>query len=102
MSIRRPCRLARLGYSRQGKLVDTVYMIPLKDLVAHQKIAEMAAPAGAVDHVGVYFNPAHAGMAKPHYHIVLWHVPSPKGLRLRSNRIAPPAAMENPMAVTLL
>ncbi len=58
--------------------------------------------ATSFDHVGVYLKPAHAGMAKPHYRIVLWHVPSPKSLRLRSNRIAPPAAMENPMAVTLL
>jgi hypothetical protein len=64
-----------LGYSRQGKLIDTVYMIPVKDFDAHQKIAEMAAPASRVDHVGIYYNPGHAGMAEPHYHIVLWHVP---------------------------
>lgn len=64
-----------LGYSRQGKLVDTVYMIPIKDFDAHQKIQEMAARSGQVDHVGIYYNPGHPGMAEPHYHIVLWHVP---------------------------
>ena len=64
-----------LGYSRDGKLVDTVYMIPIKEFDAHAKIPEMTAPAGQVDHVGIYFNPGHAGMPVPHYHIVLWHVP---------------------------
>jgi hypothetical protein len=64
-----------LGYDRQGKLVDTVYMIPIKDFAAHRKIPEMAAPAGHVDHVAVEFNPGHPGMAEPHYHVVLWHVP---------------------------
>ena len=34
----------------------------------------MGVPVGEVDHIGVYFNPGHAGMAEPHYHIVLWHV----------------------------
>ena len=64
-----------LGYSRDGKLVDTVYMIPIKDFDAHANIPELAAPSGQVDHVGVYFNPGHAGIPEPHYHIVLWHVP---------------------------
>ena len=64
-----------LGYSRDGKLVDTVYMIPIQKFDAHAKIPELAAPSGQVDHVGVYFNPGHAGVPVPHYHIVLWHVP---------------------------
>lgn len=63
-----------LGYSRGGQLVDTVYMIPIKQFDAHAKFPELASPAGTVDHVGVYFNPGHAGMPEPHYHIVLWHV----------------------------
>lgn len=64
-----------LGYSRDGKLVDTVYMIPIKEFDAHAKIPELTAPARQVDHVGIYFNPGHAGIPEPHYHIVLWHVP---------------------------
>ena len=64
-----------LGYSRDGKLLDTVYMIPIKRFDAHAKIPGLNAPAGQVDHVGIYFNPGHAGIPEPHYHIVLWHVP---------------------------
>jgi hypothetical protein len=64
-----------LGYSREGKLVDTVYMITVKDFDAHKNVPQLAAPAGTVDHVGVYFNPGHAGIPEAHYHIVLWHVP---------------------------
>jgi hypothetical protein len=65
-----------LGYDRQGKLVDTVYMITIKEFNAHQKMPEMGAPSGRVDHVGVYYNPGHAGIPEPHYHFVLWHVPA--------------------------
>ena len=64
-----------LGYSRKGKLVDTVYMIPIKDFDEHKNIPELGAPAGTVDHVSIYFNPGHAGVPVPHYHVVLWHVP---------------------------
>ena len=64
-----------LGYSRDGKLLDTVYMIPIKEFNAHANVSELTAPAGQVDHVSIYFNPGHAGIPEPHYHIVLWHVP---------------------------
>ncbi len=64
-----------LAYDHKGKLVSTIYMIPLKDMDAHKNIADLAAPGGRVDHVTIEFNAGHPGVAEPHYHIVLWHVP---------------------------
>jgi hypothetical protein len=63
-----------LAYNHQGKLVSTIYMIPLKDIDAHKTISDLKAPGGNVDHVSMYFNAGHPGVAEPHYHIVLWHV----------------------------
>jgi hypothetical protein len=63
-----------LAYDHQGKLVSTIYMIPLKDITEQKKFADLAAPGGRVDHVSLYFNAGHPGVPEPHYHIVLWHV----------------------------
>lgn len=62
-----------LAYDHKGKLVSTIYMIPIKDFEA-QKAFSLAAPDGKVDHVSLYFNAGHPGVEEPHYHIVLWHV----------------------------
>ena len=62
-----------LAYDHTGKLVSTIYMIPIKDFEA-QKAFNLAAPGGRVDHVSFYFNAGHPGVEEPHYHIVLWHV----------------------------
>ncbi len=64
-----------LAYDHQGKLVSTIYMIPLKDLDAHNNIQDLPAPGGVVDHVSLYFNAGHPGVPEPHYHVILWHVP---------------------------
>lgn len=64
-----------LAYDRDGKLVSTIYMIPLKDLKPDGKaFNNLAVPGGAVDHVDVQFNAGHPGVAEPHAHVVLWHV----------------------------
>ena len=64
-----------LAYDHQGKLVSTVYMIPLKDLDAHKTLDNLQVAKGAkVDHVDVQFNAGHPGVAEPHYHVILWHV----------------------------
>jgi hypothetical protein len=63
-----------LAYDDQGKLVSTIYMIPLKEFSEQKKIDDLAAPGGNVDHVSMYYNAGHPGVAEPHYHIVLWHV----------------------------
>src|SRR5688500_15192557 len=65
-----------LAYDREGKLVSTVYMLPVEDLTNKDKrFDDLAAPGGKVDHVDVYFNAGHPGVEKPHAHLVLWHVP---------------------------
>jgi hypothetical protein len=63
-----------LAYDHHGRLVSTIYMIPLKDMQAQKAFADLAAPGGRVDHVSIYFNAGHPGVPEPHYHIVLWHV----------------------------
>ena len=63
-----------LAYDHDGKLVSTVYMLPVKDLNPNKTFNDMAAPGGAVDHVDVYFNAGHPGVEEPHAHVVLWHV----------------------------
>ncbi len=64
-----------LAYDRKGKLVSTIYMIPLKDLNSQKAWSDLAAPGGKVDHVTISYNAGHPGVPDPHYHIVLWHVP---------------------------
>jgi hypothetical protein len=63
-----------LTYDHGGRLVSTIYMVPLKDLDAHNKFSGLGAVGQTVDHVDLYYNAGHPGMEMPHYHIVLWHV----------------------------
>jgi hypothetical protein len=63
-----------LAYDHTGKLVSTIYMIPLKDLDAQKGFPDLAAPGGKVDHVTISYNAGHPGVPDPHYHIVLWHI----------------------------
>jgi len=71
-----------LAYDRQGRLVGTVYMIPLKDFETHAKIAALDAPGGAVDHIDMSYNAGHPGIEEPHYDIVLWHIAKGEEARL--------------------
>ncbi|MGH6761957.1 MAG: DUF5602 domain-containing protein [Phyllobacterium sp.] len=64
-----------LAYDHDGKLVSTIYMVPVEDLNPDKKFDNLAAPGGNVDHVDIYFNAGHPGVEKPHAHLVLWHVP---------------------------
>jgi hypothetical protein len=64
-----------LAYDHNGRLVSTIYMIPLKDFDDHKKITGLGAEDAKVDHVDMYFNAGHPGVEVPDYHIVLWHVP---------------------------
>jgi hypothetical protein len=63
-----------LAYDHAGRLVSTIYMVPLKDLDGQKAFDDLAAPGGKVDHVSIYYNAGHPGVPMPHYHIVLWHV----------------------------
>ena len=65
-----------LAYDRNGTLVSTIYMIPLEDIQAQKKFDELAVgPEETVKSVSMYYNAGHPGVEKPHYHIVLWHIP---------------------------
>jgi hypothetical protein len=65
-----------LAYDHEGRLVSTVYMLPVKDITNKDKrFDNLPAPGGNVDHVDVYFNAGHPGVEEPHVHVVLWHVP---------------------------
>ena len=63
-----------LAYDRQGKLVSSVYMIPVKDLEAHKAFNDLTVAKEKVDHVDMYYNAGHPGVAEPHYHVVVWYV----------------------------
>jgi hypothetical protein len=63
-----------LAYDRQGNLVSSVYMIPLRDLRAGQAFNVLASANAKVDHVDIYYNNGHPGVPDPHYHIVLWYI----------------------------
>jgi hypothetical protein len=64
-----------LAYDHAGRLVSTIYMVPLKDMDEHKKFTDLGASGATVDHVDLYFNAGHPGVEQPHYHVVLWHVP---------------------------
>jgi len=65
-----------LAYDHDGKLVSTIYMLPVEDLNPDKRFEDLAVGTAAVDHVDVYFNAGHPGVEKPHAHVVLWHVPA--------------------------
>jgi len=63
-----------LAYDHNGRLVGTVFMIPLKDINERKKLDDLAATGGRVDHVDMYYNAGHPGVEEPHYHVLLWYV----------------------------
>ena len=63
-----------LAYDKQGTLVSSVYMISVKDITAHKAFNHLAVAKEKVDHVDMYYNAGHPGVAEPHYHVVIWYV----------------------------
>ena len=63
-----------LGYNHKGKLVNIIYMVPLKDLDAHKNIEDVGGVAAGmkINHTDIQYNPGHPGVEEPHYHIVQW------------------------------
>jgi hypothetical protein len=65
-----------LAYDRDGRLVSTIYMVPMKDLQEQAKYSDLAVGEDTtVRSVDLYYNAGHPGVEEPHYHVVLWHVP---------------------------
>jgi len=71
-----------LAYDHHGRLVSTIYMIPLKAMEDKKTFDDLKAYGDRVDHVDMYYNAGHPGVAEPHYHIVLWHVPTAQEARV--------------------
>jgi hypothetical protein len=63
-----------LAYDRQGNLISSVYMLPLKDLRAGKAFNDLAVGHAKVDHVDIYANNGHPGVPDPHYHVVVWYI----------------------------
>ncbi|WP_340108723.1 DUF5602 domain-containing protein [Pikeienuella sp. HZG-20] len=63
-----------VAYDHDGRLVSTIYMIPVKDLNPDTSFDNLAVPGRVVDHTDIYYNAGHPGVPEPHVHIVLWHV----------------------------
>jgi len=72
-----------LAYDKEGKLVSSVYMIPIKDIEAHKKFDDLGVAHQKVDHVDLYYNAGHPGVPEPHYHVILWYVSSKKADALK-------------------
>lgn len=66
-----------LSYGNDGKLVEVVYMVPLKEMEAATNWEDLSASVlgelsiTSIDHVDVTYNGGHPGMAEPHYHVRL-------------------------------
>jgi hypothetical protein len=71
-----------LAYDRQGTLVSTVYMIPLRELRAGKPFNSLVAAHAKIDHVDIYYNNGHPGVPDPHYHVVLWYIPAEQAAAL--------------------
>ena len=71
-----------LAYDHQGKLVSSIYMIPLKDLNAQKAFNDLQVAQERVDHVDIVFNAGHPGVAEPHYHVTLWYISPQRTARL--------------------
>ena len=73
-----------LAYDRQGNLVSTVYMIPLKDINDQKAFNNLTVAQGPkVDHVDMYYNAGHPGVPEPHYHVILWYISPEKAAALK-------------------
>ncbi len=71
-----------LAYDHDGKLVSTTYMIPLSLMKPDMDLHDLRSPGGNVDHVDMMYNAGHPGVAEPHIHIVLWHIPADQESRV--------------------
>ncbi len=63
-----------LAYDKDGKLVSTIYMVPIGDMDKHKEFTHLAVGSGTVKRVDITFNGGHPGVEAPHYHITIWHV----------------------------
>ena len=71
-----------LAYDHQGKLVSSIYMIPLKDMNGQKTFSDLKVAHERADHVDIVFNAGHPGVAEPHYHFIVWYVSPQRAAQL--------------------
>jgi hypothetical protein len=71
------------AYDRDGNLVSTIYMVPMRELDAHTMIDLVQGTPVRVNHVDMHYTSGHPGVEEPHYHIILWHVSPARAARLQ-------------------
>lgn len=71
-----------LAYDHEGRLVSSIYMIPLKAMNAQQAFTNLTAAHEPVDHVDFVYNAGHPGVAEPHYHAIVWYVSAQRAAEL--------------------
>ena len=70
----KPCTLPVgpfLAYDREGTLVATIYIVPLKDFEQHKAITGLEIGESNVAQVNITFNARHPGVEVPHYHVTV-------------------------------
>jgi hypothetical protein len=63
-----------LAYDRGGRLVGSVYMVPVKDIEAKKGFRDLGIAKEKADHVDISYNAGHPGVPEPHYHVIVWYV----------------------------
>lgn len=63
-----------VGYDKDGKLINAVYMIPVSMMEKHREWLERGTAITGIrtDHVDITFHSNAPGMSEPHYRIVQW------------------------------
>ena len=74
-----PWAVAPLG---PAGALPPAWLAPL-GMEAHKGFNNLTAAKEKVDHVDVYFNAGHPGVAEPHYHVVVWYVSPDKAASLK-------------------
>jgi hypothetical protein len=72
-----------LAYDKKGKLVSSIYMIPLQDMNDHKTFENLATGPKKVDHVTFMYNAGHPGVEVPHYHVTLWYISAKDAANLK-------------------
>lgn len=72
-----------LAYDRDGRLVSSIYMIPLSSMNEQESFSGLDVARAGADHVDITYNAGHPGVAEPHYHFVVWHVSPEKAAALQ-------------------
>ena len=70
------------GYDRNGRLVATVYLVPMRGL-AQKGPDDFRSGGRHIDHVSIYPVDAQPDVPEARYAIVLWHVSSAEAAALR-------------------